>query len=285
MAQEKLLEVKHPPINEQSSIVKSNSYENLYWVTNDSDDETVIFPLNSEGKIIIPGWLQKRYKKTPYPGINLLGAINNDWESMAAIKDTLIIADMGNNGNARRDLGIYFVLEPNPFSVYQTRALNWYPVHYEDQKNFPASEWTFDCEAIFSFEGKVYFLTKHRSEQNIYKPHPSTHLYRMDTRSVHRSNALKKIGSLDNLGGWVTGADMAPDESGLVLLAQNPLATSIWYFPRPKKGDDFLSEPPKRYNLVKADQAEAVCFKNNKTIIVTNEQREWFEIPLSKFRK
>jgi len=96
---------------------------------------------------------------------------------------------------------------------------------------------------------------------------------------------LKLINRKDDLGGWVTDASMAQDESAMVLIAQNPLATIIWYFPKPKRGDDFLAQTPRSYSLVKADQAEGVCFKDPQTIIVTNEQREWFEIPLSAFSK
>lgn len=284
-SQEKILTIDHPPIDEQSSIVKSKTYKNVYWLSNDSGDDPVIFPVDEKGKIIVPKFLKRQFEKKPYPGITLLEASNHDWESMALLGDTLVIGDVGNNANVRRDLGIYLVPEPNPHEVYQMRPLYWYPVHYPEQRKYPPNDWNFDCESIFTFQGKIYMLTKHRADQNINKPHPSTNLYRLDTRSTTKSNALVKVGSRDNLGGWVTDADIAPDESGLVFIALNPLAATIWYFPRPKKGDDFLSEKPLHFNLVKADQAEGVCFKDNKTIIVTNEQRDWFEIPLSKFSK
>jgi len=279
--------VKHPPIDEQSAIVKSNTYDDVYWVTNDSDKEPYLFPLTSKGEIIVPDWMKRHFSRDGevYSGIHITGAVLYDWESMATLGDTLIVGDIGNNGNARRDLGIYFILEPNPYSTPRTRALAWYPVRYEDQKVFPEKEWEHDCEAIFTFQGKVYLLTKHRRDGNINKPAPSTKLYRMDTRYTDKTNVLTLINRKENLGGWVTGADMAPDESALVFIAQNPLTTTIWYFPRPKQGDDFLSQTPLKYNLIKADQAEAVCFKDMNTVIVTNEQRDWFEIPLKKFSK
>lgn len=288
-SQHKIAKVKHPDLDEQSSIVRSKTYPDVYWVTNDSDKKPYLFPLSENAEIIIPDWLKKRYSKKskrPYPGIHLDGSILYDWESLAVLNDTIVIGDVGNNGNARRDLGIYLVPEPNPYTTPRARPLVWLPIRYEDQESFPPSgEWEYDCEAIFTFQGKVYFLTKHRADRHISKPAPSTKLYRMDTRSTSSSNILKLVNKMDNLGGWVTGADIAPDESGLVFIAQNPFATTIWYFPRPEKGDDFLSETPKRFNLIKADQAEAVCFKDSKTLIVTNEQRDWFEVPLSKFSK
>ena len=288
MAQEKMLEVKHDPIDEQSAIVKSQTYDDVYWVCNDSGDKPVLFPLNSKGEIIIPGFLQRKYTgqgKKPYPGIKILGAVHHDWEALAVLKDTLVIADVGNNGNARRDLGVYLMPEPNPHAIYEMRPLVWYPVRYEDQDQYPPAEWEYDCESIFTYQGKIYFLTKHRLDGNIRKPAASTKLYRMDTRYTDRANVLTYISRLDNLGGWVTDANMAQDESAMVFLAQNPLTTMVWYFPKPKKGDNFLAQTPRYFNLLKADQAEGVCFKDPKTIIVTNEQRDWYSIPLSAFSK
>ena len=288
LGQSKICVVEHPPINEQSSIVKSQTYANVFWVANDSGDDPVIFPLNAKGEIIVPEFLKRHYGTDSgniYPGIEILGAVHNDWEAMAMLNDTLVIGDVGNNGNSRRDLGVYLLPEPNPQTIQQTRALTWYPVHYEDQTEYPPDEWEYDCEAIFTFEGKIYFLTKHRADQHISKPAPATKLYRMDTRYTAKSNILKLISRKENMGGWVTDADIAPDGSAMVLLAQNPLATTIWYFPRPQTGDDFLAQTPKRFNLVKADQAEGICFKDRKTLIVTNEQRDWFKVRLSKFSK
>ena len=280
--------IDYPPADEQSSIIASKTYEDVFWVANDSGDEPVIFPFNGKGEIIIPDFMQKHYRKSnqPYPGIKLLGAVLHDWESLALLgRDTLVIADAGNNGNARRDLGVYLLPEPNPHAIYQTRPLVWYPVRYPDQDQYPAPVWEYDCEAVFTFQGHIYFLTKHRVGQHIFRPAPDTKLYRLDTRYTDKSNVLTYISRKNKLGGWVTDADMAPDESGLVLLAQAPLKTTVWYFPKPQQGDDFLAESPRKFILRKAQQAEGVCFKDRNTLIVTNEQREWFEVPLAAFTK
>ncbi|NQT64302.1 MAG: hypothetical protein HQ556_15180 [Candidatus Marinimicrobia bacterium] len=286
--QDKICIVKHKDIDEQSAIIKSQTYDNVYWLCNDSGDKPFVFPVTGQGEMIVPDFMKKRYigkKIDEYPGIKIKNASLIDWEALAVLKDTLIIADVGNNGNTRRDMGVYLIPEPNPRSIYETRPLLWLPVRYEDQSKYPAEEWEFDCESIFTFQGKIYFLTKHRSDRHIRKPAAATKLYRMDTRFTHKANVLKLINRKDNLGGWVTDASMAQDESAMVLIAQNPLATIIWYFPKPKQGDDFLAQTPRSYSLVKADQAEGVCFKDPQTIIVTNEQREWFEIPLTAFSK
>ena len=286
LGQERFAKVSHENIDEQSAIVKSETYPDVYWVCNDSGDGPFIFPLNSKGEIIIPNYLKKRYSKKgkSYPGIEILGGIHHDWESMTTLGDTLVVADVGNNGNARRDLGIYLIPEPNPYAVDRTRALVWIPIHYEDQKSFPPEDWYYDCESIFTYQGKLYFLTKHRSDGHISKPNPSTKLYRLDTRYTDRSNSLKLLGSADNLGGWVTGADMAPDGSGLVFIALNFITTEVWFYPTPKKHDNFLASKPRSYTLIKGDQTEGVCFSDKNTLIISNEQREWVRIPLSALK-
>ena len=286
MGQDVFVKVSHEPVNEQSAIVKSNTYPNVFWVSNDSGDGPFLYPLNDKGEIIIPGYLQKRYAKgkKPYPGVKILGAIHHDWESLTTLGDTLVIADVGNNGNARRDMGVYLVPEPNPHAVDRTRPLVWLPVHYEDQEEYPAQDWRFDCEAIFTYKHKIFFLTKDRADGNISKPRPTTQLYVLETRYTDRSNVLKRIGEAKDLGGWVTGADMAPDGSGMVFIAQNFLATNIWFYPTPKRGDHFLKSKPLSYVLKKANQAEGVCFMDNKNLIISNEQRDWIKVPLSALK-
>jgi len=287
-AQDVLCKVKHKDIDEQSAIVKSQTYDNVFWVCNDSGNEPYLFPLTEKGKMIVPDWMKKRYtgkKIHNYPGVKIHNASMLDWEALALLGDTLVIADVGNNGNTRRDMGVYLLPEPNPRATYETRPLVWLPVRFEDQNNYPADVWEFDCEAIFTFQGKIYFLTKHRADRQIRKPAHATKLYRMDTRHTDQVNVLKLINRKEELGGWVTDANMAPDGSAMVLLAQNFLGTKVWYFPTPDEGDDFLAQTPLTCTLPDANQAEGVSFVDPQTIIVTNEQREWFEIPLSAFRK
>ena len=60
---------------------------------------------------------------------------------------------MGNNGNARRDLAVYVVKEPNPEANLQAHSLKRIPVAYPDQKAFPDEQWHYDCEAVFVFRG------------------------------------------------------------------------------------------------------------------------------------
>ena len=52
--QKKIARVDHPPIDEQSSLIKSKTYDDVYWVSNDSDTKPYLFPLTLKGEIIVP---------------------------------------------------------------------------------------------------------------------------------------------------------------------------------------------------------------------------------------
>jgi hypothetical protein len=281
-------QVLHKPIDEMSGVVRSRQYSNVYWVHNDSGDSARIFAIREDGSVIIPPWLRNSYYvgepqpgKKEYPGISVDMATNNDWEDIAIDGDTLYLADTGNNGNARRDLGVYVLPEPNPEGVERARVLKWIPIAYPEQTAYPGSEWHFDCEAIFIRRGKLYFLTKHRVSGQIGTPETGTHLYRLDTQHTDRVNRLKRIDSARDLGGWVTGADLSPDGRTLAVLCHAPVA-SVWLF-EAESGDRFLSGRARRLILRGAGQCEAVCFTDNNTLIVTNEDRDLFRLSVSEF--
>lgn len=281
----KLLDIAFPAISEMSGIVKSATYEDVYWIHNDSGDSARLFAVNGEGKVIFPAWLAGEYhgedvetEKEPWQGLRILNADNVDWESIAIDDDTLYIADMGNNGNARRDMGIYVVAEPNPRQTEQIRAHSFIPVRYPDQDGYPPSNWHYDSEALFSFGGKLYVLTKHRQPGKIDEWEPGTVLYRLDSMATDKVNVLKRVDAHPDVF-IVTAADMSPDGQHLVVLCY----TELWIFDKPRRGDKWLSSNARRLplSLMQTKQAEAVVFRDNDTILIGNEQSEWFTVKLA----
>jgi hypothetical protein len=284
-------QVTHPPIEEMSGIVKSVHYPNVFWVHNDSGDEPRLFPIRADGSAIMPSWLGREFYtgpqpvegKKPYPGVHIDIAANSDWEDIAIDGGTLYIADTGNNGNARRDLGIYVVSEPNPEATFQTRSLKWLPIAYPDQSEFPGTvRWQFDCEAMFVFKGKPYLVTKHHAPGKLEDAEAGANLYRLDTAHTDKVNVLTKVDGASDLGGWVTSAKLSPDGKSLAILCESPVS-SVWLFETPGRGDKFLSSRARRLVFTGAKQCEAVCFDGNDTIVVTNEQRDIFRLPVSDF--
>jgi hypothetical protein len=225
-------------IAECSGIVRSRRYPDVYWVHNDSGDSPRIFAINSRGDLLRE--------------VSVQGAEHVDWEEIAADTDgNLYICDVGNNRNARRDLVIYVIPEPDPGhdeSVNVARALRF---HYPDQAEFPDPAMNHDCEAVFWRDGHLYLLTKHRSDT-------WTRLYRME-------NLESEI----DVGSMVTAADLSPDASELALLTYDYL----FVCGLPEEGDRFLSGSAGCRLLFEARQSEAVSHEGE-VIRVVNEQGE-----------
>lgn len=263
--------VKAAAINEMSGIVASRKHKGVYWVHNDSGDKARFFAIKSNGTLV-----------SPAEGISLTGAKNSDWEDIALGNGTLYLCDVGNNDNRRKDLTVYAVPEPSP-SVASVVNAKAYRVQYEDQKDFPPKkDWYFDCEAAFALKGKLYFLTKHRMNASAIMPEGSTNLYVLDKPSTTKVNLLKKVDSKARLGGWVCGADVSPNGKWLAVVCNAPKA-SVWLFALPSSGDKLLSGNTIQIPLQNAKQAEGICFGDDKTLLITNEQREIFRISVPKF--
>lgn len=277
---ERIAEVTHPELGEMSGIVAS-SYPDIYWVHNDSGDRARIFAIHSNGDIVVPRYVPAVFpgrSTDEWPGYAIDNAWHNDWEDIALLDGVLYLADIGNNDNARRDLGVYVVNEPNPRYVAKARATHFLPIRYPDQAEYPAKLWHFDCEAVFTFAGKLYFLTKHRQPGKALSWEPGTKLYRLDTQYTDRDNVLELVDRHERLT-LATGADMSPDGQHLAILTY----VRLWVFDRPQQGDKWLQSAVRVLDLDRGlvKQNEAVAWESNDSLLITNENREIFRVPLS----
>lgn len=276
----KLFEISFNPIVEMSGIVKSKRFDDVYWVHNDSGDSARLFAIDSKGKVIYPGYLNVYGEifeegKREWEGHKIFLAANLDWEDIAIDEEMIYISEMGNNGNARRDLGVYVVPEPNPRAVGGSRILKYLPIRYPDQKQFPAEKWHFDSEAIFTFNNKLYFITKHRQAGEIMQFEKGAVLYRLDTSYTDRFNVLKRV---DDHGAVavVTGADLSPNGNNLAVIGYQQL----WIFKTPERGDKFFSSGARLLilDMHHTGQVEAVAWLDDETILIGNEGRGIFSI-------
>ncbi len=260
------------PITESSGIIKSRMWDNVYWTHNDSFDEARIFAIRRNGEFVKPTWTETR--NYDYTGIKIPDAVNIDWEDITADDaGNLIIAACGNNRSQRRDLSIYIIPEPNPGDAVMSTILQKIMFQYPDQVSFSPQEANFDCEAIFSLNGKVYFLTKHRSDSH-------TTLYRLDNPKSFYINKLTLLGEF-NINGFVTAADAigVNGMNRLAVLTYN----AVWIFECRGQNDDFFNGRVYWYPI-KAKQCEGICFDNENTLLITNEQRDLYELKLDQFK-
>lgn len=247
-------------INESSGLVLSRTYPGVVWTHNDSGDSARIFAITIDGKAIRP-----ENADGAYAGFLIVDAHNIDWEDIATDGNgNLIIAACGNNGNARKDLALYVVKEPDPRQTNAASVLRTIRFRYPDQTEFPPVANNFDCEALFAHGGKYYVLTKHRADTR-------TQLYRFDTTDPEKENIPTLIGVYD-IGGMVTAAEMSPDGKRLAVLTYG----AAWIFEPPAEGDNFLAGRVSRCAIVMG-QCEGICF-DGEDLIVSNEQRGLYRI-------
>lgn len=260
--------VSHPALGEISGIVKSTRGD-FYWVHNDSGDSARVFALDADSVPLKPDYFNIPIED--WPGHAIDNAWNYDWEDLTLAGGVLYLADVGNNDNARRDMGVYVVAEPDPTAVAKMRALKFIPIRYPDQQRYPAALWHFDCEAVFAADGKLYFLTKHRQPGQALSWEAGTKLYRLDTEHLDRENVLTFVSERADVT-LATGAELSPDGSRLAVATY----VALWIFERPAQGDDWLAGKTWKLdldrNLVK--QLEAVAWENDTTLRLVNENRD-----------
>jgi WD40 repeat protein len=199
----------------------------------------------------------------------LITAENIDWEDLASDKDgNLYFGDFGNNDNKRKDLCIYKVGLP-AIQDKTTLPLPEYKVsfYYPEQTEFPPSkkELLYDCEAFFERNGFFYLFTKNRS-----KGFDGTMLiYKVPNKEGnHAAQLLGKYKTGEDYNtGAITGAAMSPDGSKFVLLSHN----KIWLF-TDFKGDDFLNGMITQIELNHYSKKEAICFKDDNTLLIADEK-------------
>lgn len=136
-------------LRESSGIVVSGP--NLIWSHNDANNSAHLYAFDTLGTL----------RRT----LVIAGFPNTDWEDLATDDDgNIYIADLGNNNNARTDLRILRIPDPDNIAGDEIIPEVIY-VSYSDQSSFPspANEKNFDVEAIVWREGYLYLFTKDRS--------------------------------------------------------------------------------------------------------------------------
>jgi hypothetical protein len=290
--------IPHPALAEPSGMVQCGINPNIFWVHNDSGDVPRLFAIDLSGQVSVPPWLAAKgfVAREPmegeklYPGLAIKKAALNDWEDIARCGDRLYIAETGNNGNARRDMGLYELFEPNPAAVEEASVFRFIPIAYPEQTAYPPlGPWEFDCEAVFCWQGRLYFITKNRPPQKVSIPANSANLYRLDSMDPLNVNVLTRVDTMEQTGGWVTAADANAEGTLVAMVVQAP-EQSIWLFDRPAIGDQLFSKAARvrRLHFRQAGQIESLAFHKNEgqdELVMLNEERELFRIPLSMFEE
>ena len=279
----------HKKLAEVSGIVRERCKDGKWWVMNDGGNDGVVYRINGKGDVVAGNFEEE-------VGGYWLGVKNIDWEDVAIQGDRLYVSDLGNNKNQRKDLGVYVVegLWEMKEGVGEKRMewkgevekVKWIGVRYPDQKQWPAKEFKFDCEAIFFLDGKLHVLTKHRVGQLERMPRSGTKLYRLNEMKEGEVNELELLDENEAVGFWVTGADVSPSGDYLAVLGM----WDVWVFERPrdKKSCKWLTEGKcwhVKLSQEQAKQAEGICWDDEETLRIANEQRELYLLTMKQIKQ
>lgn len=239
-------------LKEVSGITYSTE-DSLLWTLEDSGNANVLYALNSEGLIA--------------KEVTIKNVENIDWEDLTKDKEgNLYIGDFGNNENERQDLCIY---KMDKKSLDNENAFPAYKISfsYPEQKNFPPKkkELLYDVESFFELNGNFYLFTKNRSKGF----DGTVFIYKVPNRAgFHKAELIGDFKTCDDYDNCaITSAAISPDQSKVVLLSHS----KIWLF-KNFSSDNFLSGIRTETELQHNSQKEAICFKDNNTLLIADEK-------------
>ena len=270
-------------MEELSGLAVSRTYPGIVWGHGDSGQPPVLWALDLErGELAFPPYLAKKFDDgASWPGLTLEGASNIDWEDLTTLNGWLYLGEFGNNGNARRDLGLWALPEPNPRATERQRPAFFLPFHYPEQQRFPAEAWVFDAEALFADPERnaLYLITKHRKAGDVRRFIPGAKLYRIPLDGAERaSTALTLVDQHEEMTA-VTAAELSPSGAWLAVLTYR----TLWLFPRPPAGEQWLSGPAYSRPLpfLETRQAEALSWRDDTTLLLGDEEGRLWTVTLT----
>ena len=242
-----------PASLEEISGIEHIPQSELIWAVSDSHNDATLFGFDAKSQSI---------KKV----LNLHGITNEDWEDLAAdTQANIYIGDFGNNKIKRKELAIYKVPnvseEKEKITVYTTTFT------LEDQTEFPPKKKhrNFDVEGFIFYKNNFYLFTRNRSS----KFDGTVKLYKLPATPGHHT--AKVVGTYktcdDKKHCQVTGATINFN-TGMVVLQG---FSRVWVL-QDYKGDDFFSGSIQEIDLGHHSQKESVCFKNDTTLYIADEQ-------------
>lgn len=242
-----------PKLNENSGLAYFGGEK--VWIIEDNGNRDEIYAVNFQGEMT--------------QSFTVKNAQNRDWEDLAQDENgRLFIGDFGNNDNKRKNLAIYLLPSPEKEKGDKIEAKKL-RFTYPQQKQFPpsAKKRLFDAEAFFYRKGFFYLFTKNRT-----KPFSGESL-------IYRLNARKGEQEAEFLGSLtpctteryckITSAALSPSGNRLVLLGYG----KMWLIDQPD-WDQLSKATPQMIDLRWPTQMESVCFKDENTLLISDEQSE-----------
>ncbi len=238
-------------IKESSGICKMP--DGKFLTFNDSGNSTDIYVLDNTAQLVNI--------------IKLKGVKNIDWEAVSACDNTVYVADIGNNYNYRNVFELYrFTYNTKEIELIADKITFTYKHNIIQNKNLWGHH--YDSEAILCYKNNLYLFSKNRS-----RPYNGIcYLYKIN---LNNNNVIVPVDSI-NLGtsgffsNSVTDAALSPSGKKLALITTKKIFLfydfdEAYFF----KGKYAI------FTFDKFTQKEGVCFLNNDTLVVTDENNRF----------
>jgi hypothetical protein len=254
--------IKNESINESSGLVASRTLPGAYWTHNDSGDGPFIYAFNTRGE--------------PLATFRVTGAQARDWEDIAIGPGPLTnhaylyIGDIGDNNEARSEVIVYRVAEPN-LSTAAKNSTRKKPLPTEPAVAFrfvyPDGKHDAETLLVHPRTGNIYIVTKVAfANPTVYEaPAPL---------NTGRTTTLKRIGEVhvpSIFGGAITGGSMSPDGRRVALCDY----FQGYELSLPAMSNDFNDIWKERmvgFDLGKRKQGEAIAYRlDGNAVLATSE--------------
>ncbi|WP_290699658.1 hypothetical protein [Lacinutrix sp.] len=212
---------------------------NLIWVIEDSNNKNNIYGLNAKGNIS--------------KNIDVSNAKNIDWEDLTKDKEgNLYIGDFGNNSRKRKIFTIYKINKIATIASSTKADI----INFTLPKNVPSE----DFEAFFLWDGLFYIFSKNDKKTKVITVPNSI--------GNHEASFYAEY-KLEGKNTPITAADISADGKQIALLNHD----KVWLISDFKK-PNFFKGNVTALPFMHKSQKEGLCFKDSKTIYISDERKK-----------
>lgn len=265
-AREDLGTIDYSQLKEISGMAASRTNHGLFWLHNDSGNDSKLFAVDRQGKLKAIIILE---------GIKLYDA-----EDIAVgpghilNKNYIYLADIGDNNAVRENKFVYRFLEPfipDTDTIYRSTIslIDVLTIHFPDGKR--------DAETIMidPIDKNILIASKREKHAKVYSvkiPNAGNHILNPEFL------AELPFGNEGYENSGVTGGDISPDGSEILLKTYS----KVYYYKRKNNEPlkNTFSQKPLDVNYIIEPQGEAICFgADNEGFYTTSERSPLNIIP------
>jgi len=231
------------------SAIETVFNSNLLWVIEDAGNKNQVYGLDLNGSI----------RKS----ITITNVKNNDWEDLTSDSiGNLYIGDFGNNKKKQSLYSIYKIVGVDTIIDKTTASsINFTLSNTIKPKDF---------EAFFLLNDTFYLFSKSNKSCQIFKV--------PNTVGSHTAELVSKY-KFDGDYNKITSADISQDGKTVTLLTHDKIWMLIDF-----KADDFFSGKIESQMFNHDSQKEGVCFKDSKTLLITEESDKDIQSNLYEYK-